>query len=47
LDIAQCADGSWMIIELGDGQVSGLPDSLAPDIFYQKLVERVGLATRK
>jgi hypothetical protein len=41
LEIAQCANGSWTIIELGDGQVSGLPDSLTPDVFYQKLVDQI------
>jgi hypothetical protein len=46
LDIAQCADGSWTIIELGDGQVSGLPDSLVPDIFYRKLLDHERLPTK-
>lgn len=39
VDIAQRADGSWTIIEVGDGQVSGL--SWAPEDYYQKLIKRV------
>lgn len=37
MDIAKGADGQWLIMELGDGQVAGLPsDSMAPD-FYRAL----------
>ncbi len=37
MDVAQKADGEWIIIELGDGQVAGLPgEDLAPK-FYGKL----------
>lgn len=37
MDIAKQATGAWVIMELGDGQVSGLPDNLDKDIFYQSL----------
>jgi hypothetical protein len=36
MDVAFLADGGWTIVELGDGQVAGLPSSdLAPDFFRQ------------
>lgn len=38
MDIAQKTDGSWVIIELGDGQVSGLPDNARKADFYSNLV---------
>lgn len=34
MDIAQTEDGYWKIIELGDGQVSGLPDNANLQEFY-------------
>lgn len=37
MDIAQLADGRWIIMELGDGQVSGLPDDCDVDSFYSRL----------
>lgn len=37
LDVAQRADGQWMIIEPGDGQVAGLPQSANPDNLYRAL----------
>ena len=40
MDIAERADGSWMIIELGDGQVAGLPERLLPVDFYRALASR-------
>lgn len=34
VDIAKAADGRWIIMELGDGQVAGLPNaSLAPALY--------------
>jgi len=30
VDLARRADGTWRIIELGDGQVSDRPDSTPP-----------------
>ena len=39
MDVAQKADGEWIVVELGDGQVAGLPDeNLAPE-FYRKLAQ--------
>ncbi len=38
MDIAQKKDGEWIIIELGDGQVAGLPENEDGFVFYQKLV---------
>jgi hypothetical protein len=38
LDVARRRDGEWTIIELGDGQVTGLPDRLPPATFYRALL---------
>ncbi len=37
MDVAKQKNGEWLIIELGDGQVSGLPAHLSPDAFYESL----------
>ena len=37
MDIAKKIDGNWIIIELGDGQVAGLPDNANKDEFYKRL----------
>ena len=37
MDVAKKKDGDWMIVELGDGQVSGLPPSEEPEAFYRAL----------
>lgn len=37
MDIARTADGRWIIVELGDGQVSGLQTAKPAD-FYAALV---------
>ena len=37
MDIAKRSDGRWTIMELGDGQVSGLPVALDPKDFYERL----------
>lgn len=37
MDVAQRRDGSWIILELGDGQVSGLPEGCDPAQFYTLL----------
>ncbi len=36
-DIAKVQHGDWLVIELGDGQVSGLPENADPLKFYQSL----------
>jgi len=41
MDIAKLQTGEWIIMELGDGQVSGLPERLDVNVFYQKLAERL------
>ena len=37
MDVARRRDGGWMIVELGDGQVSGLPVGADPHRFYAAL----------
>ncbi len=37
MDIAKKKNGDWIIMELGDGQVAGLPDNADKDEFYEKL----------
>lgn len=39
VDFAELSDGSWKIIETGDGQVSGLPDELNADEFFRRVRE--------
>ncbi len=41
MDVAKKKNGSWIIMELGDGQVAGLPDNADKDEFYKKLKENV------
>lgn len=40
MDVAKRRDGEWMIIELGDAQVAGLPTQLTPLDFYIALKVR-------
>jgi hypothetical protein len=40
MDVAQRRGGGWMIVELGDAQVAGLPDHADVDGFYKALRER-------
>ena len=42
LDVAQKPDGEWMVVEMGDGGVSGLPNLDLAGEFYRKLRE-IGL----
>lgn len=37
IDVALLEDGTWKIVETGDGQVSGLPMGLEPERFYTAL----------
>ncbi|MCR9285949.1 MAG: ATP-grasp domain-containing protein [Bacteroidetes bacterium] len=37
VDIAKRKNGEWIIIELGDGQVAGLPDNANKNTFYKTL----------
>jgi hypothetical protein len=38
IDVARKRDGTWNIIELGDGQVAGLPTNANRELFYQALL---------
>ena len=42
IDIAKTKGGEWIIIELGDGQVSGLPDKVDLLSFYNKVGQYLG-----
>lgn len=37
MDIAKREDGEWMIVELGDGQVAGLPSEDVAESFYKNI----------
>jgi len=37
MDIAKKKHGDWIIMELGDGQVSGLPDNADKPLFYKSI----------
>jgi hypothetical protein len=39
MDLARRRDGGWMIVEVGDGQVSGLPKESDADGFYEALAQ--------
>ena len=39
VDVAQRTDGVWRVMELGDGQVAGLPDRLDRPAFYAGLAK--------
>jgi hypothetical protein len=40
MDVARRVDGGWAIVELGDGQVSGLPSEGDAGPFYELLARR-------
>jgi len=39
MDIAKTLSGDWIVMEVGDGQVSGLPNAMRPEDFYGRLKE--------
>lgn len=41
MDMARRLDGHWMIVELGDAQVAGLPERLDPLNFYRPLAQHL------
>ena len=41
MDIAKRKDGDWMIVELGNGQVAGLPENSEAETFYRELASRL------
>jgi hypothetical protein len=45
MDLARRATGEWIIVELGDGQVAGLPDGADPAAFFRAVAARVGEAS--
>lgn len=42
LDVAKRSNGDWLVIELGDGGVAGLPERADPDVFYRALFAAFG-----
>ncbi len=40
MDLARTTSGEWLIVELGDGQVSGIPDAADPSAFFQAVFLR-------
>jgi len=40
MDVAQRVDGAWIVVELGDAQVAGLPERMDRPAFYERLAER-------
>ena len=42
MDIARTKQGNWIIIELGDGQVAGLPEKVNKNEFYEALLQQNG-----
>ncbi|MEO0042834.1 MAG: hypothetical protein RL329_2282 [Bacteroidota bacterium] len=41
MDIAKTKQGDWLIVELGDGQVAGLPDNANKDAFYKLIMVNI------
>jgi hypothetical protein len=41
MDVAQQHDGEWIIVELGDGWVAGLPGAADIHAFYASLGHRI------
>jgi hypothetical protein len=41
MDVARTRAGDWIVIEVGDGQVSGLPRTFDPMHFYRSLISRL------
>lgn len=37
MDVAKKRDGDWLVVELGDGQVAGMPDDADVEAFYRGL----------
>lgn len=41
VDFGELEDGTWTVLETGDGQVSGLATEITPEAFYATLTERL------
>jgi hypothetical protein len=46
MDLARRTSGDWIIVELGDGQVAGLPEGADPAAFYGAIAARLLSARR-
>lgn len=42
IDVARLRSGAWTVMELGDGQVSGLPSPSVAGVFYAGIAARLG-----
>ena len=42
MDVAQTEAGNWIVVDMGAGECSSLPPSLAPTRFYSRLAEMMG-----
>jgi hypothetical protein len=40
MDIARRKNGGWIVIELGDAQVAGLPENASADSFYKAILDQ-------
>jgi hypothetical protein len=47
MDIARTAAGEWIVMEVGDGQVAGIPESISPMDFYGRLSTAVAQMRRQ
>jgi hypothetical protein len=45
-DLALRADGQWRVVEVGDGQVSGLPDGADPKLLFKRMVTQRWASSR-
>ncbi len=45
MDVAKSKGGDWLVVELGDGQVAGLPEPADVGTFYAGLVNGLGQTT--
>jgi hypothetical protein len=41
MDVAKQVEGDWLIVEMGDGQVAGLPETADVGQFYQAIISRL------
>ncbi|MBL3657241.1 ATP-grasp domain-containing protein [Fulvivirga sediminis] len=46
MDVAKKTNGDWIIMELGDGQVAGLPDNADKEEFYHNLKQNTLQSSR-
>jgi hypothetical protein len=47
MDLDQAEDGHWFIMELGDGQVAGLPDGVRPESLFRSFLANSGTGIPK